>query len=100
MCPVTCVVEDASCYNTLSKSNTGGGIFNTGSCVVFTLNESGHHVSPSSGIVSSRLLRKRKQQIQYLNPQLNYLLEKTAHGFSVGDVIAVSDTGDFVKANA
>ena len=28
------------------------------------------------------------------------MLEKTAHGFSVGDVIAVSGTGEFVKANA
>ena len=46
-----------------------------------------------------RLLRKRKQQIQYLNPT-KLFVRKTAHGFSVGDVIAVSDTGDFVKANA
>ena len=28
------------------------------------------------------------------------MLEKTAHGFSVGDVVAISGTGEFVKANA
>ena len=98
---VTCVVEDVARYNTF-KSNTGGGIFNTGSCVVFTLNESGHPMLDPlpSGIVSSDFYANVNSRFQYLNPQLNYLLEKTAHGFSVGDVIAVSDTGDFVKANA
>ena len=98
---VTCDVEDVARYNTF-KSNTGGGIFNTGSCVVFTLNESGHPMLDPlpSGIVSSDFYANVNSRFQYLNPQLNYLLEKTAHGFSVGDVIAVSDTGDFVKANA
>ena len=98
---LTCVVEDVARYNTF-KSNTGGGIFNTGSCVVFTLNESGHPMLDPlpSGIVSSDFYANVNSRFQYLNPQLNYLLEKTAHGFGVGDVIAVSDTGDFVKANA
>jgi len=35
-----------------------------------------------------------------LNPQLNYVLEKESHGFTKGDVIAVSITDGFVKANA
>ena len=98
---VTCVVEDVARYNTF-KSNTGLGIFNTGSAVVFTLNESGHPMLDPlpSGIVSSDFYANVNSRFQYLNPQLNYLLEKTAHGFSVGDVIAVSNTGDFVKANA
>jgi hypothetical protein len=38
-------------------------------------------------------------RFQYLNPQVNYVLEKTNHGFVKGDVIAVTNTG-FVKANA
>ena len=98
---VTCVVEDVARYNTF-KSNTGGGIFNTGSCVVFTLNESGHPMLDPlpSGIVSSDFYANVNSRFQYLNPQLNYLLEKTSHGFSVGDVIAVSNEGEFVKANA
>ena len=98
---VTCVVEDVARYNTF-KSNTGLGIFNSGSAVVFTLNESGHPMLDPlpTGIVSSDFYANVNSRFQYLNPQLNYLLEKTAHGFSVGDVIAVSNTGDFVKANA
>ena len=98
---VTCVVEDVARYNTF-KSNTGLGIFGTGSCVIFTLNESGHPMLDPlpSGIVSSDFYANVNSRFQYLNPQLNYLLEKTAHGFSVGDVVAISNTGSFVKANA
>ena len=98
---VTCEVEDVARYNTF-KSNTGNGIFGTGTSVIFTLNESGHPMLDPlpSGIVSSDFYPNVNSRFQYLNPQLNYLLEKTAHGFSLGDVIAVSDTGDFVKANA
>ena len=98
---VTCVVEDVARYNTF-RSNTGNGVFGTGSCVVFTLNESGHPMLDPlpSGIVSSDFYANVNSRFQYLNPQLNYLLEKTAHGFAIGDVIAVSDTGSFVKANA
>ena len=98
---VTCVVEDVARYNTF-KSNTGNGIFGTGSCVIFTLNESGHPMLDPlpSGIVSSDFYANVNSRYQYLNPQLNYLLEKTAHGFSIGDVIAISGNGNFVKANA
>ena len=98
---VTCVVEDVARYNTF-KSNTGNGIFGTGSCVIFTLNESGHPMLDPlpSGIVSSDFYANVNSRFQYLNPQLNYLLEKTSHGFSVGDVVAISGTGEFVKANA
>ena len=98
---VTCEVEDVARYNTF-KSNTGNGIFGTGTCVIFTLNESGHPMLDPlpNGIVSSDFYPNVNSRFQYLNPQLNYLLEKTAHGFSLGDVIAVSDTGDYVKANS
>ena len=98
---VTCVVEDVARYNTF-KSNTGNGIFGTGSAVVFTLNESGHPMLDPlpSGIVSSDFYANVNSRFQYLNPQLNYLLDKTSHGFSVGDVIAVSNQGTFVKANS
>jgi len=98
---VTAVVEDVARYNTF-RSNVGNGIFGTGSCVIFTLNESGHPMLDPlpSGIVSSDFYANVNSRFQYLNPQLNYLLEKTAHGFTIGDVIAVADTGSFVKANA
>tara|TARA_Y100001972_G_scaffold128383_1_gene188856 strand:+ start:455 stop:2467 length:2013 start_codon:yes stop_codon:yes gene_type:complete len=98
---VTCVVEDVARYNTF-KSSSGNGIFGSGSAVVFTLNESGHPMLDPlpSGIVSSDFYANVNSRFQYLNPQLNYLLEKTSHGFSVGDVVAVSNQGTFVKANS
>jgi hypothetical protein len=98
---VTCVVEDVARYNTF-KSNTGSGIFGTGGAVVFTLNESGHPMLDPlpTGIVSSDFYPNVNSRFQYLNPQLNYLLEQESHGFSVGDVVAVSSLGRYVKANA
>jgi len=96
---VTCVVEDWLRYNTF-KSTTGNGIFGTGAAVIFTLNENGiPMLDPLPTSVSSSFFTEVLSRFNYLNPQLNYVLEKTAHGFSKGDVIAVTSDG-FVKANA
>ena len=96
---VTCIVEDWLRYNTF-KSTTGNGIFGTGAAVIFTLNENGiPMLDPLPTSVSSSFFTEVLSRFNYLNPQLNYVLEKTAHGFSKGDVIAVTSDG-FVKANA
>lgn len=95
---VTAVVEDMLRYNTF-KSTTGNGIFSNGSAVVFSLNENGLPLlDPLPGIVSTDFYATVVSRFQYLNPQLNFLLEKEAHGFTQGDVIAVTNAG-FVKAN-
>ena len=96
---VTCVVEDWLRYNTF-KSTTGNGIFGTGAAVIFTLNENGiPMLDPLPTSVSSSFFTEVLSRFNYLNPQLNYVLEKTAHGFSKGDVISVTSNG-FEKANA
>jgi hypothetical protein len=96
---VTCVVEDWLRYNTFAVT-TGNGIFGTGAAVVFTLNENGYPMlDPLPTSVTSAFYPTVMSRFQYLNPQINYVLEKTNHGFSRGDVIAVTGDG-FVKANA
>lgn len=96
---VTAVVEDVLRYNTF-KSATGNGIFGNGSAVVFTINEDGIPLlDPLPGIVSGDFYPTVVSRFGYLNPQLNYVLEKTAHGFIEGDVIAAT-SGGFVKATA
>lgn len=96
---VTCVVEDWLRYNTF-KSTTGNGIFGTGAAVIFTLNENGiPMLDPLPTSVSSSFFTEVLSRFNYLNPQLNYVLEKTAHGFEKGDVISVTGTG-YGKANA
>ena len=96
---VTCVVEDWLRYNTF-KSSTGSGIFGTGAAVIFSLNENGvPMLDPLPTSVSSAFYPEVTSRFNYLNPQLNYVLSKTAHGFNKGDVIAVTGDG-FVKANA
>ncbi len=96
---VTCVVEDWLRYNTFAVT-TGNGIFGSGAAVVFTLNENGYPMlDPLPTSVTSAFYPTVMSRFQYLNPQVNYVLEKTNHGFVKGDVIAVTDQG-FVKANA
>lgn len=95
---VTCIVEDWLRYNTF-KSATGNGIFNTGAAVVFSLNENGLPLlDPLPGTVSTDFYPTVMSRFQYLNPLLNYVLEQESHGFSKGDVIAVTASG-FVVAN-
>ena len=90
---VTCVVEDWLRYNTF-KSATGNGIFNTGAAVIFSLNENGLPLlDPLPGTVSTDFYPTVMSRFQYLNPLLNYVLEQDNHGFSKGDVIAVTANG-------
>ena len=96
---VTCIVEDYLRYNTF-KSTTGNGIFNTGNATIFTLNENGvPMLDPLPPTVSSTFFAEVVSRFQYLNPQLNYLLNETSHGFVKGDVISVTASG-YAKSNA
>jgi hypothetical protein len=95
---VTCIVEDWLRYNTF-RSATGNGIFNVGTAVVFSLNETGVPVlDPLPPTVSSSFYATVMSRFQYLNPATNYVLQQNNHGFSKGDVVAVTPNG-FAKAN-
>lgn len=96
---VTCIVEDWLRYNTF-KTSTGNGIFNTGSAVIFTLNENGvPMLDPLPTTVGLDFFPQVFSRFQYLNPQLNYVLEQEQHNFTEGDAISVTSNG-FAKANA
>ena len=98
---VTCIVEDVLRYNTF-RSSTGSPIFSVpGTAILFTLNEAGKPILdplPAS-VVSSDFFPNVVSRFEYFNPAENFRLEKTAHGFSKGDVISVTSDG-FEKANA
>ena len=95
---ITCVVEDWLRYNTFRASN-GNGSPSNGSGVVFSLNEKGiPMLDPLPTSTAGSFYPTLASRFEYLNPQTNYVLEQTAHGFAKGDVIAVSSAG-FSKAN-
>jgi len=97
---VRCTVEDWLRYNTF-KTPTGNGIFNTGAAIVFTLNENGlPMLDPLPTTASATFYPIVMSRFQYLNPQLNYVLEQSNHNFTAGDVISVTTNDGFVKANA
>ena len=99
---VTCIVEDVLRYNTF-RSNTGSPIFSVpGTAILFTLNESGKPIIdplPAS-VVSTDFYPNVTSRFEYFNPAENYRLEKTGHGFERGDVIVVTESGIYQKANA
>ena len=97
---VTMVVEDWLRYNTF-RSSIGSGIFGTGPAVVFQINENGHPMLdpvPTS-ITSNDFYLNINSRFQYLNPQLHYVLDKTAHGFATGDLVSCGASG-FAKTNS
>ncbi|MDC1040352.1 hypothetical protein OAQ62_01005 [bacterium] len=99
---VTCIVEDVLRYNTF-RSSTGSPIFSVpGTALLFTLNENGKPIIdplPAS-VVSTDFYPNVTSRFEYFNPAENYRLEKTAHGFARGDVIVVTESGTYQKANA
>ena len=97
---VTMIVEDWLRYNTF-RSSIGSGIFGTGPAVVFQINENGHPMLdpvPTS-ITSNDFYLNINSRFQYLNPQLHYVLDKTAHGFATGDLVSCGASG-FAKTNS
>ena len=99
---VTCVIEDVLRYNTF-RSATGSPIFSIpGTAILFTVNESGKPLLdplPAS-VVSSDFFPNVLSRFEYFNPTENFRLEKTSHTFARGDVIAITESGEFVRANA
>jgi hypothetical protein len=99
---VTCIVEDVLRYNTF-RSSAGSPLFSVpGTALLFTLNEKGKPlIDPLPvSVVSADFYPNVTSRFEYFNPAENFRLEKTAHGFSRGDVIVVTEAGDFAKANA
>ena len=95
---VTAIVEDWLRYNTFRASN-GNGAPSNGSGVIFSLNEKGvPMLDPLPTSAAASFYPTLASRFEYLNPQTNYVLEHTAHGFVKGDIVAVSGTG-FSKAN-
>ena len=98
-----CKVEDRLRYNTF-RSSAGNGIFTVpGNAVIFQINENGHPmIDPlPTGIVSGDFYANVNSRFQYLNPQMNYMLDQTAHGFEAGDVVAIDhNTNVFELADA
>ena len=95
---VTAIVEDWLRYNTFRASN-GNGAPSNGSGVIFSLNEKGvPMLDPLPTSAAATFYPTLASRFEYLNPQTNYVLEQTAHGFVKGDIVAVSETG-FSKAN-
>jgi hypothetical protein len=91
---VTCKVEDRLRYNTF-RSASGTGLFTVpGAAVIFQINENGHPMLDPipTGIVSSDFYANVNSRFQYLNPQMNYMLDQTAHGFEQGDVVAIDNS--------
>ena len=90
----TAVVEDWLRYNTF-RSPSGTGIFATGYCVCFQLNENGHPmIDPvPASITSPTFYQNINSRFQYLNPQMHYVLDQTGHGFGAGDVISITGSG-------
>tara|TARA_B100001123_G_scaffold263587_1_gene293476 strand:+ start:456 stop:2432 length:1977 start_codon:yes stop_codon:yes gene_type:complete len=90
----TCIVEDWLRYNTF-RSSSGSGIFATGTAVCFQLNENGHPmIDPvPASITSGTFYQNINSRFQYLNPQMHYVLDQTAHGFAAGDVISITGSG-------
>jgi hypothetical protein len=100
---VVCKVEDRLRYNTF-RSASGSGIFTVpGAAVIFQINENGHPMLDPlpTGIVSSDFYANVASRFQYLNPQMNYMLDKVNHGFEAGDVVAMdAGTNVFELADA
>lgn len=94
---VVCVVEDVLRYNTF-RNASGIGIFTVpGQAVVFQTNEFGDPmIDPlPTGIVSADFYANVNSRFKYLNPKAHFVLEKENHTFEVGDVIGISDEGEY-----
>lgn len=99
---VVCVVEDVLRYNTF-RNASGIGIFTVpGNAVVFQTNEFGDPmIDPlPMGIVSADFYANVNSRFKYLNPKAHFVLEKANHTFEVGDVIGISDEGEYEVSSA
>lgn len=99
-----CVVEDNIRYNTFrDPTNSGNGIFSTPcSVIIFETNENGYPVVdpiPANG-VGPVFYANLMSRFQNLEQNVNFLLHKPNHGFSVDDLISADPaTKSFVKTD-
>lgn len=97
---IVAVVEDRLRYNTF-RDPSGFGLFTTpGTVIFFQINELGYPMlDPVPGEAASDFADNVMSRFQYLNPLINYLLEKENNGFQQGDAVCIKD-GEFVLSDA
>lgn len=97
---VTAIVEDRLRYNTF-RDAAGFGLFSTpGPVIFFQINELGYPMlDPVPGEAAVDFASNVMSRFQYLNPLINYLLEKENNGFEQGEAICIENE-QFVLSNA
>jgi hypothetical protein len=97
---IVAVVEDRLRYNTF-RDPSGFGLFTTpGTVIFFQINELGYPMlDPVPGEAAADFADNVLSRFQYLNPLINYLLEKENNGFQQGDAVCIKD-GEFVLSDA
>ena len=97
---IVAIVEDRLRYNTFRDAG-GFGLFSTpGTVIFFQINELGYPMlDPVPGEAAADFASNVMSRFQYLNPLINYLLEKTDNGFEQGDAICIEDE-QFVLSNS
>jgi hypothetical protein len=97
---VVAIVEDRLRYNTF-RDPAGFGLFAApGQVIFFQINELGYPMlDPVPGEAAVDFASNVMSRFQYLNPLINYLLEKENNGFEQGDAICIEDE-QFVLSDA
>jgi hypothetical protein len=97
---VVAIVEDRLRYNTF-RDAAGFGLFSTpGQVIFFQINELGYPMlDPVPGEAAVDFASNVMSRFQYLNPLINYLLEKPNNGFEQGDAICIENE-EFVLSDA
>ena len=97
---VVAIVEDRLRYNTF-RDPAGFGLFSTpGQVIFFQINELGYPMlDPVPGEAAVDFSSNVMSRFQYLNPLINYLLEKENNGFEQGDAVCIEDE-QFVLSDA
>lgn len=97
---VVAIVEDRLRYNTF-RDPAGFGLFAApGQVIFFQINELGYPMlDPVPGEAAVDFSSNVMSRFQYLNPLINYLLEKENNGFEQGDAICIEDE-EFVLSDA
>jgi hypothetical protein len=97
---IVAVVEDRLRYNTF-RDPSGFGLFTTpGTVIFFQINELGYPMlDPVPGEAASDFADNVMSRFQYLNPFINYLLEKENNGFEQGDAVCI-ENGEFALSDS
>lgn len=89
---IVAIVEDRLRYNTF-RDPTGFGLFNTpGAVIFFQINEVGYPMlDPVPGEAAADFADNVFSRFQYLNPLINYVLEKPNNNFEQGDAVCIEN---------